>query len=125
MSVHAITLREVQPDPRLPKRFTSVDELKTYTLDGAELGRGVYSTMCGHAYKDTRFDTRRFSILIRRELEAAYSIYANVRDALAAVQPDRVYIFNGRFATCHAAIEACRQAGVTFFTHERGGTPEH
>src|ERR1043165_8741297 len=31
----------VSPDPRLPEAFSSVDELKTYTLDGAELGRGV------------------------------------------------------------------------------------
>jgi hypothetical protein len=118
-------MREVDPDPRLPKRFATVDELKTYTLDGAELGRGVYSTMCGRTNKDTRFDTRRFAILIRRELEAAHAVYVNVREAIAKTGADRVYIFNGRFATCHAAIEACRRASVTFFTHERGGSPDH
>lgn len=124
----SVKLHELQPvkmDPRLPTRFASVDELKSYKLDGAELGRGVYSTICGRANKDTRFDTRRYSILIRRELEAVYTIYANVRDTIARVRPDRVYVFNGRFGVCHAAIAACEQAGVTFFTHERGGTPEH
>lgn len=117
-------LRDVKPDPRLPKRFESADALKAFMLDGAELGRGVYSTMCGRANKDTRFDTQKWAATIRLELEAAYAVYAGVRDAIARLRPERVYIFNGRFATCHAVVVACEQAGVTYFTHERGGTPD-
>src|SRR5262249_29594418 len=116
--LHVETMRPVTPDPRLPYAFASAEELKAYSLDGAELGRGVYSTMCGRANKDTRLDTQRYSATIRVELEAAYSVYAAVRDAIARRRPDRVYIFNGRFATCHAAVVACEQAGITFFTHE-------
>jgi hypothetical protein len=115
----------VRPDARLPELFASVDELKTYTLDGAELGRGVYATVCSRADKDPQFDPRRYATLIRRELESAFAMYTALRQTIARVRPDRVYIFNGRFSTCHSAIEACRLEGVTYVTHERGGTRDH
>src|SRR5262245_38267639 len=47
-------MRRVAPDPRLPQHFASAHELMVYALDGAELGRGVFSTMCGRANKDTQ-----------------------------------------------------------------------
>jgi hypothetical protein len=122
--LHVEELRAVAIDPRLPSAFESADELKLYALDGANLGRGVYSTMCGRANKDTRFDPRVHAAAIRTELEAAYTVYANVKDAIARHAPDRAYVFNGRFATCFAAVEACRVAGITYCTHERGGTPD-
>lgn len=118
------TMREIAPDPRLPHTFASAEELKTYALDGAELGRGVYSTVCGHAHKDPRFDTQRWAATIRRELEATYTAYIATRDAIAKYRADRVYVFNGRFATTHAVIVAAERAGVAFSTHERGGMPE-
>jgi len=117
-------MRPVSGDPRLPRTFASVDELVAYSIDGANLGRGVFSTMCGRTLKNPQFDTRRFAATIRTELEAAWAVFATVRDAIAKVAPDRVYVFNGRFATTFAAIEACRVAGVAYYTHERGGTPD-
>jgi len=120
--IHEETLPTVKPHPQLAQRFESADELLTYTIDGAELGRGVYSTMCGRVNKDTRLDTHRYAPAIRKELESAYAVYAGLREVIERVRPDRVYIFNGRFSTCHAAVVACEQTGTTFVTHERGGT---
>jgi Capsule polysaccharide biosynthesis protein len=122
--LHVSVLPTTVPDPRLPREFASVDELKHFVLDGANLGRGVYSTVCGRAHKDTQLDTRRYAAMIRTELGAAAAVYAAVRDTLARLRPDRVYVFNGRFSTCFAVIEACKQAGVTYLTHERGGAPD-
>ncbi|MBV8756660.1 MAG: hypothetical protein JO257_05280 [Deltaproteobacteria bacterium] len=112
------------PDPRLPARFASADELKAFTLDGLELGRGVYSTMCGRAGKDTHFDTVQWAPQIRSELEAAYMVLAGVRAHIAARRPDRIYVFNGRFASTWPAILAAEEAGLPFFTHERGGSTD-
>src|SRR5262245_54402005 len=39
--LHVEVMRAVAPDPRLPREFTSAEELLGYSLDGAELGRGV------------------------------------------------------------------------------------
>ena len=112
------------PDPRLPETFESAEALKAYALDGAQLGRGVYSTMAGRAGKNTQFDPQKFAATIRTELEAAYAVYTATREAITRHRPERVFIFNGRFATCHAVIEACKQEGVAFATHERGGSPD-
>ncbi len=117
-------MRDVAVDPRLPQHFASADELRSYSLDGAELGRGVYATVCGHAFKDPKFDTRRWAATIRTELEATYMAFANTRDAITKHRIDRVYIFNGRFATTHGVICAAQQAGIAYSTHERGGMPD-
>lgn len=117
-------LRAAKPDKRLPRVFESAEALKAFTIDGVDLGRGVYSTMCGRAKKDTHFDTRAYASMIRRELETAWSVYVGVRDTIARIKPDRVYVFNGRFATTYAAVVAAQKAGVTFFTHERGGSTD-
>src|SRR5262249_29396048 len=102
----------------LPHEFASVDELKGYEYDGANPGRGVYSTLCSRIPKDTRFDTRRYAADVRRELEAARHVYVAVSQTLRRLRPDRLYVFNGRFSVTFPVIEACRQQGIDYCTHE-------
>jgi hypothetical protein len=122
-----LTVEELQPDFRergLPDEFADAEELKQYCFEGANIGRGVYSTLCSRINKDTRFDTHRYAAEVRRELEAAAHAYVAVRELISRHKPDRVYVFNGRFSVCYPVIEASRQAGVDYYTHERGGTPD-
>jgi hypothetical protein len=111
-------------EPRLPAGFDDVDQLKQYTIDGANLGRGVYSSLGSRLDKNTRFDTRRYTSDVRRELESAWAMFVATRRTLERERPAAVYLFNGRFSTSYAVIEACRLGGVDYYTHERGGTAE-
>lgn len=115
------TLPSSPIEPRLPAEFADVDALKAYTIDGANLGRGVYSSLGTRLDKNTRFDTRRHATDVRRELESAWAMFAATRRTIAREKPAAVYLFNGRFSTTYAVIEAARLAGVDYYTHERGG----
>jgi hypothetical protein len=121
----AVRVEELGPAPAvdLPD-FDDAEQLKQYCFQDANIGRGVYSTVCSRINKDTKFDTRKYAADIRRELQSAHHVFTATRALLSRLRPDAVYLFNGRFATSYAAVEACRQSGVDFFTHERGGTPD-
>jgi hypothetical protein len=119
---------EVMPrtigDPtRLQQRFDSLEELRTYSIDGAEIGRGASANVCMRFNKDTHLDTHRYASDIRAELESAYHVYLAVKDCLQRTRPDCVYLFNGRFSTSHATLLACKAMNVEFVTHERSGPP--
>ncbi len=109
-------------EPRLPARFADVDALKHYVIDGANLGRGVYSSLSTRLDKNTRFDTVAHAVDVRRELESAWAMFDATRRTIARERPAAVYLFNGRFSTSFAVLEASRLAGVDYYTHERGGS---
>jgi hypothetical protein len=123
-----LKIEEIDPGPidaRLQRRFSSTEELKLYCLDGVNLGRGACASTCAQINKDTKLDAEKHAELIWRELSAAYQVHMGVRRAIERHRPDRVYVFNGRFATCYPVVLACRAMGVEFYTHDRGATIAH
>jgi hypothetical protein len=103
----------------IPPKFCSYEELQNFKIAGAELGRGVISTITSLA-RDNRFDVEAYADFIYRGLWSSLLVYESMVDAIARYNPDVVYIFNGRFAELWAAAEACKRCKVTFRTHERG-----
>jgi hypothetical protein len=123
-----LVVEEIEPapvDPRLPRRFDSMEEVKTFELDGVNLGRGACATTCAIVHKDTQLDPHEHADVIYQQLSAAHQAYTAFLRAVEHNRPDRVYVFNGRFATCYPIVLACRARGIDFYTHERGASTQH
>ena len=114
-----------QHDPRLPTQFGDINALKRYELDGINLGRAASSSVCASINKDAGVDTVRHATEVRLQLEAAFESFSAVHAVLSRVKPDRVYVFNGRFATVYPVVLAARALGIDYFTHDRGATAAH
>lgn len=101
--------------------FHSVDELEKFEIDGVRHGSAVVSNLISEL-RDTKFDTIKYRKKINKKLNTSISVYTSMVEIIKKTNPDRCYIFNGRFADSKSAIFACEQLGITYYTHERGGT---
>lgn len=102
----------------------TIAELRQLTVDKFDIGEGVLSSLVSHL-RNPHPTLSEHTDLINRIYQSAYLAYRSLTHYLAAHQPDRVYIFNGRFATMRAAMRACQQANIPFFIHERGYSITH
>lgn len=103
--------------------FASVDELKAYRWEGFDLGMAVYSSLVDRLSSSVP-DVVAHRALVRSLFLDAWRVWMSARSLLAKHHFDRVYLFNGRYASARPWIRACEQAGVEYFTHEKSGDPE-
>lgn len=99
------------------------EDLKRYGLEGAMLGMGALSSLIsltGNSAYDPSDDLLR----ARQCLLSSALVFERARQLIAAVKPDYVITFNGRFATTKPILQAAEIAGIKTLRHERGATFE-
>ena len=115
------TKADREKESSIKTRFESVDEVKDYVVDGFDLGYGALSSTV-YICRDSYLASQESRDMLARMCIAAYRTFCSVREFLRVHDFDRVYLFNGRFATCRGAFRACQQAGVDVRIHERGSS---
>jgi len=104
---------------RLPVVFPDQAALRNYRYEAFDAGMATLSSVIDFV-RSPDVDTVRYSGVINRTLRAAVATFLAIRRALAVRAYDRVYIYNGRWSMMRSAVRACQQAGIEFYTHERG-----
>ncbi|MBI2517596.1 MAG: hypothetical protein HYV95_11900 [Opitutae bacterium] len=117
-------LRALAPDDLarlagLPRKFADQEALRRYCFDGFDAGLAALSSLIDFARAVT-LDTKLHAAVIHRTIYSAVAAFLAFKRLLAASRYDRVYIYNGRWSVMRAAVRACEQLGVPYYTHERG-----
>lgn len=99
-------------------KFRSIDELKSYKIDGFDIGYATYSSLVDRLL-DTDPDISKCATIVENIFADAYRIFLTGLRYLKENQFDLVYIFNGRYASPRAWVRACQIHNVEFVTHER------
>jgi hypothetical protein len=104
--------------------FSSIEDLKSYRIENFDIGWGV---LCSTIFltRDPVPALRELAGLVRQLVVSSFSVYRSMQNQLDRIKPDRVYIYNGRFAAMRAAMRACQSRKIPFFTHERGHDLNH
>jgi len=89
--------------------FTSLDELLQYEYEGINIGRGVASSVISLERDYDVLDNTRQVELIKIQLRMALNALLNYRKVIEQVNPDQIYLFNGRFAEQFPLVEYCRK----------------
>jgi hypothetical protein len=105
----------------LPATFNSIKELLQYSILGINLGEGVVASVAA-VLKDHDFDTIQHRALIRQKLEMSYLVTLTIQHYLEAIQPEKVYLYNGRLAETKPVMASCIKAGIDAYAVERAGT---
>ena len=117
-------------DPRLfPSRFTGVmpanlTELLELEHNGFNIGRGAASssiTILREYNVDPQGEHRE---LVELELRTSIGALLNYEKILDQLQPERVYLFNGRHSELFPMVDLCRQRGIWFACEERGANDQ-
>jgi hypothetical protein len=104
--------------------LSTLRQLRELQVDHFDVGAAVVSSLVSIA-RDPTPDLARWQPLIDRLWRAAMLTYLSTKRALARQRPDRVYVFNGRFAASRAVLRACQAAGTECWIHERGCDQDH
>ncbi|MCH2181948.1 MAG: hypothetical protein MK108_08080 [Mariniblastus sp.] len=110
-------------DLALP-RFKDLNDLRDFHVDHFDIGYAVLSSLVS-ASRNPEPDLEQWQPLLERLFQSSLSTYRATLDYLSASRPDRVYLFNGRFAAMRAVLRACQSHQVDCFIHERGCDQQH
>jgi len=107
--------------PGIPPVFKSIDELKEFKIGNVEVGMAAASSLITSFNREHRLNTVKYRKFVFTEVNNAYFVYSFFKKNLVGIQPEMVYLFNGRFSTILPAINACEEMGIHYTTHERAG----
>ncbi|MEM7457415.1 MAG: hypothetical protein AAF456_23980 [Planctomycetota bacterium] len=107
-----------------PPEFDSVAELIAYQIDNFDLGYAALSSLVS-IIRDPEPDLHRHRDMLRMFLVAGHRAYISTLNYIEKHQPDRIYVFNGRFAAMRGVLRACERMQVDCFLHERGCDSQH
>lgn len=99
------------------------EEMQEFAVDNFDAGWAVQSTLAS-VFMSPDLDMHHQRDQIRRAILSSVAGYRSVQNFLSRVHVDRLYVFNGRYATMRAAMRAAQSRGVPFFIHERGSSFE-
>ncbi len=107
-----------------PEVFASIDALKEFRYEQFDLGYAALSSLVSIC-RDPQPDLQVHRALLERLLRAALATYRQTQSYCRTRRPDRVYVFNGRFAGTRAVLRACQSLGINCWIHERGCDLNH
>ena len=99
--------------------FETVEQLKQHRVDDFDIGYAVLSSLISFC-RDPEPDLATHSELINRFYQSALAAYKSTLQYIERKSPDRIYVFNGRFAAMRAVFRACQTKQVDCYLHERG-----
>lgn len=116
---HPLKIRDNFVDLTIPE-FCDIKELKKFRFEDIGFGMGVASSVIAQ-YDDT---SPEFSTKLKNDIKSklliAYAFYNSVKKIISKVNPDVVYIANGRLAYLLPAVQYCQKKNIDFYTFERG-----
>lgn len=104
---------------RAPQTTWSVAALREYRHGEYEAGLSALSSLITLTRTGAP-DFVQWHDKTNEILASGIQVYETVRTLLAEQKPDLVYVFNGRFSSYRAVLDAARAEGVPFLVHERG-----
>jgi hypothetical protein len=112
-------VRMPEVDADVPERFESLSQLMDFRVGDCEVGLSVASSLI-FMTRNSDPDLVRHEALIRRMIRSGVASYEFVRARLQSLEPDLVYVFNGRFCNSRSVMNAAQSLDVPFRIHERG-----
>ena len=94
-------------------------ELQEIDYKGSEIGLAAVSSLT-FITRSSSPSVAAHAELVGRMLRSGVLVYEYALRALRKLQPDLVYIFNGRFVNYRSVMNAAKQCAVPLLIHERG-----
>ena len=104
--------------------FANLQSLKQTCVDDFDVGYATISSTVSQV-RDPEVDIAANREMIEMFSGNALRVYRTLIDRFAVEKPDRVYVFNGRFASMRAVLRACQKTNVECLIHERGCDTRH
>ena len=113
-----LTLNDLTQIRSLRSEFQNLEELQNYKVWNFEIGKCVYSSVAD-IHRQYRPEVNRYQNEISRLIKGSGRAFLAFKRYIKEYSPSCVYVFNGRHALEFPVLAACKQAGISFTTHEQ------
>ncbi|MDO4228180.1 MAG: hypothetical protein Q4C98_00030 [Capnocytophaga sp.] len=100
-----------------PQNFENISDVKKYYYKDYNLGMCAASSSISF-FREHILDVKKYSKHINRELKNAIDVFTTISHYHNSLQPDKVYVFNGRMATYAPVVLYCKKNNVAFNVFE-------
>jgi hypothetical protein len=101
-------------------QFNDIETVKQFGFeDFTDIGFGVASSIIS-AERDPYPDTAVLSDTINRFIYSSKLVYRSLNNAVAQIRPERMYVYNGRYAIVRPALKIREKYAIDLFLHETG-----
>lgn len=112
-----------------PKKFSgnmpgNLARLMAFEYRGVNIGRGAASSAISILREYDLHPAQEHRELIELELCTAIGALLNYEQLLDRLQPERVFLFNGRHSELFPMVDLCRQRKIWFACEERGANDQ-
>ncbi len=111
-------------EPTMIPQFASLQELMDWKVENFDVGYAALSSLVS-VCRDPEPDLVEHAALLKKFIDSALGTWQRTLEFIERNRPDRIYVYNGRFAAMRAVFRACQHAGVACFMHERGCDLNH
>lgn len=95
--------------------------ISDWDFDGINIGKGILSSVIS-LRRDYEVHDEKVFPLIKEELEVSLRSLLGFKQLLSLLQPEEIYIFNGRFSETYPLLSLCQSLKIPFYTMELGAT---
>lgn len=97
--------------------------IENWSVNGVNIGRGILSSVIS-LKRDYNVYDENVKPLINEELNVALKAIKGFEKLCNLVEPDEVFLFNGRFSETYPIVSYCKFHGKSFNTLEVGSTTQ-
>lgn len=98
-------------------RFEDMQSLRTYNYEGVNIGRGVVSSIVSLT-RSNDVNSLTHPELVEQQLRVSLQALFNAKLYIEMLKPERVLVYNGRFAEVYPFVNLCEQLGIEYQTME-------
>lgn len=99
------------------QNFEDISDVRKYHYQGYSLGMCAASSSISF-FRDHILDVKKHSKHVNRELKNAVDVFATISHYHNLLQPDKVYVFNGRMSTYAPVVLYCKENNLAFNVFE-------
>jgi hypothetical protein len=105
---------------KFPKYPKTLRQLKSLSIEDFDLGLSVASSLIDYL-REPYPNPSHHQNFVKENIQSALVVYLSIQNHLRNIKPDKMYIFNGRFAVLRAVMRAAQLLKINFDIHERAG----
>jgi len=100
------------------EEIKNIEELKKLKYDNFDIGFAIASSLIS-LFRDPELSVKDNHKLIKQLLENAKNNYTYFQNLIQKINPDLIYIFNGRFIYERALFRVCQKLNIKVMIHDR------
>ncbi len=103
--------------------YSTAEAVKALDYDGINIGFSMLENIM-LLRRAEKLDLSEISDELTTALKISYIVYSNFKRICEKINPDAVYIFNGKFQEYEPMLSYCELHKIDYFFHERGASPQ-